>query len=61
MRRCLASLIRAAVASRTWETPDTTPSTVSLVIVWMESTKSTAGLTASACATTAETSTSAAR
>ena len=61
IRRSLASLIRAEVASRTWVTPETTPSTPEEVIVWMESTTSSSGDTCSAWATTAATSDSAAR
>ena len=61
IRRSLASRIRAEVASRTWVTPETTPSTPAEVIVWMESTTSRLGDTSSACATTAATSDSAAR
>ena len=61
IRRSLASRIRAEVASRTWVTPEPTPSTPEVVIVWIESTTSRPGATSSAWATTAATSDSAAR
>ena len=59
--RCLASAVSAAVISRTWVTPPGTPSMPAALMVCTESTMSSAGLTASTCASSAPKSVSAAR
>ncbi len=61
MLRVLATRISAAATSLTWVTPPGTPSTPEAPMVWMESTTSSVGRTASMWLSTAPRSVSAAR